>query len=65
MDKEGHNELINAIIEMEYIPSVHDEEINTEKYIKFPLSKLSTLGVGFSNLFEYTRTITQSINANG
>ena len=27
MDKEGHNELINAIIEMEYIPSVHDEEI--------------------------------------
>lgn len=47
MDKEGHNELINAIIEMEYIPSVHDEEINTEKYIKFPLSKLSTLGVGF------------------
>ena len=30
-----------------------------------PLSKLSILGVGFSNISEVTRTITQSINTDG
>ncbi|WP_434798282.1 hypothetical protein [Terrisporobacter vanillatitrophus] len=65
MDAKDNNEVINIMLEMEYIPSVHSEKINVEQYTKFPLSKLSTLGVGFSNLSEATRTITQSINTDG
>lgn len=65
MDVRKNNEAISMMLQMEYIPSVNDEKINTQQYIKFPLSKLSALGVGFSNLFESTRTITQSINVDG
>ena len=45
-----NNELINMMLEIEHIQSDNDEGINTEQYTKFPLSKLSILGVGFSNL---------------
>lgn len=65
MDVRKNNEAISMMLQMEYIPSVNDEKINTQQYIKFPLSKLSALGVGFSNLSESTRTITQSINVDG
>lgn len=65
MDVRNNNEAISMMLQMEYIPSVNDEKINTQQYIKFPLSKLSALGVGFSNLSESTRTITQSINVDG
>lgn len=65
MDKRDNNELINMMLEMEHIQADNDEGINTEQYTKFPLSKLSTLGVGFSSLFESTRTITQTINMDG
>lgn len=65
MDANDNNEVINMMLEMEYIPSIHSEKINVEQYTKFPLSKLATLGVGLSNLSEATRTITQSINSDG
>ena len=65
MDAKDNNEVINMMLDMEYIPSIHDEKINIKQYTKIPLSKLSTLGVGFSNLSEATRTITQSINTDG
>ena len=65
MDAKDNNEVINMMLDMEYIPSIHDEKINIEQYTKIPLSKLSTLGVGFLNLSEATRTITQSINTDG
>lgn len=65
MDARKDNEVISMMLEMEYIPDTHNEKINTQQYIKFPLSKLSALGVGFSNLSESTRTITQSINIDG
>ena len=65
MDVKDNNEVINMMLAMEYIPSIHDEKINIEQYTKIPLSKLSILGVGFSNLSEATRTITQSINTDG
>ena len=65
MDAKDNNETINMMLDMEYIPSIYDEKINIEKYTKMPLSRLSTLGVGFSNLSEVTRTITQSINTDG
>lgn len=65
MDVSKDNEVISMMLQMEYIPSIHNEKINTQQYIKFPLSKLSALGAGFSNLSESTRTITQSINADG
>jgi hypothetical protein len=65
MDAKDNNETINMMLDMEYIPSIYDEKINIEKYTKMPLSKLSILGVGFSNISEVTRTITQSINTDG
>lgn len=65
MGEKDNNEVINMILNMEYIPSIHDEKINIEQYTKILLSRLSTLGVGFSNLSEDTRTITQSINTDG
>ncbi|WP_312258485.1 hypothetical protein [Romboutsia ilealis] len=65
MDAKDNNETINMMLDMEYIPSIYDEKINIEKYTKIPLSKLSILGVGFSNISEVTRTITQSINTDG
>lgn len=65
MDAKNNNEVINVMLEMEYIPSIHSEKINVEQYTKFPLLKLATLGVGLSNLSEATRTITQSINSDG
>ena len=65
MDANDNNEVINMMLEMEYIPSIHSEKINVGQYTKFPLSKLATLGVGLSNLSEATRTITQSINSDG
>ena len=65
MDAKDNNEVINVMLEMEYIPSIHSEKINVEQYTKFPLLKLATLGVGLSNLSEATRTITQSINSDG
>lgn len=65
MDVKDNNETINMMLDMEYIPSIYDEKINIEKYTKIPLSKLSILGVGFSNISEVTRTITQSINTDG
>lgn len=65
MDVNDNNQVINMMLDMEYIPSIHDEKINIEKYTKIPLSKLSTLGVAFSSLSESTRTITQSINTDG
>ena len=52
MDVKDNNEVINMMLAMEYIPSIHDEKINIEQYTKIPLSKLSILGVGFSNLSE-------------
>lgn len=65
MDVKDNNETINMMLDMEYIPSIYDEKINIEKYTKIPLSELSILGVGFSNISEVTRTITQSINTDG
>lgn len=65
MDAKDNNETINMMLDMEYIPSIYDEKINIEKYTKIPLSELSILGVGFSNISEVTRTITQSINTDG
>lgn len=65
MDARKNNEVISMMLEMEYIPSVHNEKINTQQYTKFPLSKLCALGVGFSVLSESTRTITESINVDG
>lgn len=65
MDAKDNNEVINMMLDMEYIPYIHDEKINVEQYTKIPLSKLSTLGVGLSNLSEATGTITQSINTEG
>ena len=47
MDVKDNNEVINMMLAMEYIPSIHDEKINIEQYTKIPLSKLSILGVGF------------------
>lgn len=65
MDIKHNNEIINMMLNMEYIQSQQSENINMGKYTKFPLSKLATLGVGFSSLYEATSTITQSINAEG
>ena len=65
MDIKDNNEVINMVLDMEYIQSIHDEKINIEQYTKIPLSTLSALGVEFSNLFDTTRTITQSINTDG
>lgn len=65
MNAKDNNEVINMMIEMEYIPPDHSEKINVRQYTKFPLTKLSALGIGFSNLSEATRTITQNINNDG
>ena len=65
MDSKDNNEVINMMLDMEYIPFIHDEKINIEQYTNIPLSKLSILGVGFSNLLQATRTITQEINTDG
>ena len=65
MDINDNNEVINMMLDMEYIPSIHDEKINLKQYTKIPLSELSTLGVAFSSLYESTRTISQSINTDG
>lgn len=59
------DKLKNMMLEMEYIPNDYSEKIDTKQYTKFPLSELSALGIGFSNLFESTRTITQNINIDG
>ncbi len=63
--KNDNKEVINMMLDMEYIPSILDERINIEQYTKFPLSKLATLGAGFSELLDSTHMITQSINADG
>ena len=65
MDVNDNNAVINMMLDMEYIPSIHDEKINLKQYTKIPLSELSTLGVAFSSLYESTRTISQSINTDG
>ena len=65
MDVNDNNAVINMMLDMEYIPSIHDEKINLKQYTKIPLSELSTLGVAFSSLSESTRTISQSINTDG
>ncbi len=65
MDYNDNKEVINTMLDMEYIPSILDEKINIEQYTKFPLAQLATLGVGFSELLNSKHTITQSINADG
>lgn len=65
MNEKDNNEIINLMLDMEYIPSAQTEKIDINQYAKFPLSELSTLGVGFSSLYEATRTVTQTINADG
>lgn len=65
MDSNDNNEIINMMLDMEYIQLDDNEEIDIAQYTKFPIAELSTLGVGFSSLYESTRTITQSINAGG
>ena len=65
MDSKDNNEVINMMLDMEYTPFIHDEKINIEQYTNIPFSKLSILGVGFSNLLQATRTITQEINTDG
>ena len=65
MDIKDNNEVINMVLDMEYIQSIDDEKINIEQYTKIPLSTLSALGVEFSSISDTTRTITQSINTDG
>lgn len=65
MDSNKNNEIIDMMLEIEYISSIDNEKINNHQYNKFPISKLSALGVGFSELFESTREITQNIETNG
>ena len=65
MNEKDNNEIINLMLDMEYIPSAQSEKININQYTKFPISEISTLGVGFSSLYEATRTVTQTINADG
>ena len=65
MDLNKNNEIINMMLEIEYISSIDSEKINNQQYNKFPISKLSALGVGFSELFESTHEITKNIEMNG
>ena len=43
-----NNEVINMMLAMEYIPSIHDEKINIEQYTKNSIIKIIYFrGLGF------------------
>lgn len=61
---ENKNKL-NLLLEMEYLPSTINNKVEITKYNKIPITELSSLGVGFSQLSESARTVTKTINMDG
>lgn len=49
-DKSKKNEIVKAMTQVEYYPTIQVEKYNLEKYTKLPIAKLSALGIAFQPL---------------
>jgi len=52
------NEIVKAMTDVEYYPSVREDEISIEKYTKLSLAKISVLGIAFEPLTSVFQNIT-------
>lgn len=59
------NEIVQMMLDMEYLPSINEEEINKEEYTKIPLEKIATLGGMLTGLSTNARTLTSTLNVEG
>lgn len=59
---EKKSELIKAMMNVEYYPSVQINEINLNNYMKLPFAEMMSLGTVFASLPISFRTITQTAN---
>lgn len=60
-EKNNRNEIVKAMMDLEYYPSFPKDEIDLGKYTKFPLAEISALGTAFASLPISFREITQNI----
>ena len=56
------NEIVKAMTDVEYYPSVREDEISIEKYTKLPLAEVSALGIAFEPLTSVFQNITHTIH---
>jgi len=54
------NEIVKAMTDVEYYPSVSEREISIEKYTKLPLTEVSALGIAFEPLLAVFQNITHT-----
>ena len=57
-----NSNLPERFFDLDYYPTITEEEVKSDSYFKFPLTEIAGLGVAFSSLPEVFRTATQSVN---
>jgi hypothetical protein len=60
-EKNKKYEIVKIMTDIEYYPSVIENEISYAKYMKLPLTEVSALGIAFTSLPASFRTITQTV----
>ncbi len=56
------NNLPEKFFKLDYYPTITEEEVKTDKYMKIPFAEIAGLGIAFSSLPETFRTVSQSVN---
>ncbi len=59
------NEVIKAMMDVEYYPAVLKDEVELEKCTKLPLLSIAALGTAFATLPASFRTVTQTFDTGG
>lgn len=59
------NEIVKAMMNVEYYPAVLKDEVALEKCTQVPLLSIAALGTAFATIPESFRTITQTIETSG
>ncbi|MBC3803342.1 hypothetical protein GH808_02655 [Acetobacterium fimetarium] len=59
------NEIVKAMMNVEYYPAVLKDEVALEKCTKLPLTSIAALGAAFATLPAAFRTVTQTIETGG
>lgn len=56
------NEIVKAMMNVEYYPAVRKDNMSLEKYTKVPLSSITALGTGFASLPTSIREVVQTVD---
>ena len=59
------NDLPEAVFELDYYPSITEEEINSEEYIKIPFDEIESLGAAFAAIPDVMGKITKTVDVDG